>query len=137
MAQDKEPLVYGLDQYENLVVLPERIAKAVARDYERLSAVHTYGEARRLSLEYLTLPGEVDPEDQEPDDSEPYDPWEYEDFPPRAATIAVDKLPEDLDIGEQVEPFPSVPWLYIDPKDEELLLGERAATNTRFDEMMT
>jgi hypothetical protein len=110
--------VYGIDQCNNLVVLPERVAEEVARDLERISTIHTYEDARRLSLEYLTLPMD----DDEPDDSEPCDPWEYEDFPPRAAGIALDELPEDLDIGEEVDVMNFSPWLRIDPADEEQLL---------------
>jgi hypothetical protein len=115
---DREPLVYGLTNTSSLVVLPEKVAEEVARDYERISAIHTYGEARQLSLEYLSLPMG----DDEADDSEPYDPWECEDFPPRAAGIALDELPEDLDIGEEIDVMAFVPWLYIDPADEEQLL---------------
>lgn len=119
MSRDREPLVYGIDQYHSLVVLPVRSAQEVARDYERISAVHTYGEARQLSLEDLSLPNL---DDDELDDSDPYDPWEYEDFPPRAAAIALDEMPDDLDIGKQIEAFPGLPWLYIGPADEEKLL---------------
>jgi len=110
--------VYGIDQYNNLVVLPERVAEEVARDLERISTIHTYGDARRLSLEYLTLPMD----DDEADDSDPYNPWECEDFPPRAAGIALDELPEDLDIGEEIDVMAFAPWLCIDPADEERLL---------------
>ncbi len=48
--------MYGIDQYNNLVVLPEKVAQEVARDLERISTIHTYGDARWLSLEYLSLP---------------------------------------------------------------------------------
>ncbi len=61
-------------------------------------------------------------EDDEADDSEPYDPWEYEDFPPRAAGLALDELPEDLDIGEEIDLMMFAPWLHINPADEEQLL---------------
>lgn len=112
--------MYGLDQYQSLVVLPEEVAQQVLRDVERISRARTLGEARQLEpeLEYLSLPLGDDDED----DAVPYDPSAFEDFPPRLGTIALDALPDELDIGEEVDCFPSNPYLYIDPADEGRLL---------------
>lgn len=115
-----QPLVYGVDQHENLVVLPENVAQRVRRDFERISTVRTYGAARRLNddLEYLALPLG----DEEEDDAEPYDPWKFEDFPPNPATIALDELPEWLELGQEIDGFPLAPYLYINPAEEGRLL---------------
>jgi hypothetical protein len=57
-------------------------------------------------------------------DSDPYhaaNTAEYEcsDWPPPAATIALDQCPDELDdIGVQVEYFPSYSRLHIDPASE-------------------
>jgi len=53
-----------------------------------------------------------------------YDPYQFEDWPPRAATIALNVLPGDLDdLGEQIEYFPSNPQLHIDPANEEAVVA--------------
>jgi hypothetical protein len=51
--------------------------------------------------------------------------WADEPDAPLAATIALDDLPDDLDdIGEQVEHFPELPTLQIEPAEEEGLVAD-------------
>lgn len=125
MTPDKDPLVYGVDgSGDNLVLLPEKVAQELARDYKRISGVHTLGQARRVAreLERLSLPDIEDDNDGEID-SETYNPWGFEDYPPRAATVALDELPEELaDIGEEMDFMGFTPWLKIDPATERVLV---------------
>jgi hypothetical protein len=117
-------LVYGIVN-ENLVVLPEDVAKAVASDLEAIRQLTTYGDARRFEPQFLLVPGLDDGDyDEVPADEDLYDVTLTNDYldsnwPPPAATIALDYLPDDLeDIGEQTEHFPGFPALYIDPAAE-------------------
>lgn len=51
--------------------------------------------------------------------------WADQPDAPLAATIALDDLPDDLDdIGEQVEHFPELPTLRIDPAVEDELVAD-------------
>jgi hypothetical protein len=121
-------LVYGILS-NNLILLPEDVALAVAEDIERISNLTTHGGARRLETKVLMVPG-LDDEDHDPVDTDPYDVTvtsEYQngDWPPRAATIALDVLPDDLDdIGQQSEHFPDYPTLSIEPATEQTLVEE-------------
>ena len=119
---ESQRLVFGMVN-DNLVLLPEEVAKAFAADHEAIWSLKTYGEARRFQPQSLNgVPG-LDEGDYDdiPADEDPYDAAltnEYlnGDWPPPAATIALDGLPEDLDdIGQQIEHFPGFPILYIDP----------------------
>jgi hypothetical protein len=91
------------------------------------------GQRERPQFEWLRsqsrslngVPGlDEDDYDDIPADGDPYNVAltnEYlnGDWPPPAATIALDELPGDLDdIGEQIEHFPSFPTLSIDPATE-------------------
>ena len=143
---DKPLLVFGvLDN--NLVLLPENVARAYAADHERISALMTYGEARRLDTQLLITPGlDDDDYDEVPADEDPYDATltnEYSEgiWPPRAVTIALDHLTgEDLDdIGEERENLGSVPFLYIDPATETdliITLRDRGYEVRRDDELI-
>jgi hypothetical protein len=120
-------LVYGVVD-DNLVILPEEVALAYASDREAIFALKTFGEAFRFQPKGINYPPGLDWEDffaERPSDNEPYDAaafleqWEEYDWPPAAATIALEELPEDLDdIGEQVEDFPYVPTLQVRPELE-------------------
>lgn len=127
---NKQRLVYGIVN-DNLVLIPEDTAKAFAAEYQAIWSLKTYGEARRFQPRSLNgVPGLDQEEDYDdiPADEDPYDvaltnDYENGDWPPPAATIALDELPEDLeDIGEQIEHFPSFPTLYIDPATESELV---------------
>ena len=141
----KATLVYGITD-ENLVLLPEEVALAVASDLAEIGLLKTYGEARRFEPKFLWVPGldEDDPEDQ-PDDDDPYDAGatnecENGDWPPAAATIALDVFDDELeDIGEQREHFPGSPTLFIDPSSEDSTVQElrrRGYEVRRDDELM-
>lgn len=142
----KQPLVYGIVN-DNLVLMPEDVAKAFAEDLEEIWSLKTYGEARRFQPQSTQwVPGLDDEDDDIPADDDPYDVtltnvYENGDWPAPAATIALDELPEDLDdIGEQIEHFPSFPTLYIDPATEtELvrLLNQRGYEVRRDDELIS
>ena len=117
-------LVYGIPD-SNLIVLPEGVAKAMVGDLENIAALKTYGEARRLETQLLIVPGlDEDDYDEIPADGDPYNPSttnECQDgnWPPSAATVALDHLADDLDdIGEEKEDLISAPTLYIDPATE-------------------
>ena len=121
----KQPLVYGILN-DNLVLMPEDTAKAFAVEHQAIWSLKTYGEARRLQPRLLNgVPGlDEDEDDDIPADEDPYNAaltndYLNGDWPPPAATIALDELPDDLeDIGEQVEHFPNFPTLHIDPATE-------------------
>jgi hypothetical protein len=121
-------LVYGVVD-DNLVILPEEVALAYASDREAILALKTFGEAFRFKPKGINhAPGTDDWEEyfeERPSDEEPYDAaaflaqWPEVPWPPAAATIALEEMPEDLDdIGEQVEHFPYVPTLQISPELE-------------------
>jgi hypothetical protein len=142
-----EPLVYGILN-DNLILLPESVAHTVRDDLRAIGALQTYGEARRLITMRLGVPG-IDEEDEDvessPRDSDPYDAFdtaEYQssDWPPPAATIALDACPGELDdIGEEVEYFPSFPRLHIDPVTESEVVAtarERGFVIYRDDELI-
>jgi hypothetical protein len=88
--------------------------------------VETYGAARRLEPQLLLVPGLLEDEDEPFDDGHPYDAAETNEcqdgnWPPLAATFALDYLPDDLDdLGEQRDRFPGFSILYIDPIETEL-----------------
>ena len=99
----------------------------LASDLQAIRSLKTYGEARRFSGQVLELPGlsdEDEDEDERPPDDAMYDlaamsEVDDGDWLPRAAGLALDYLPEELDdIGEQRERFPSSPYLYINPASE-------------------
>jgi hypothetical protein len=142
----KQRLVYGIVN-ENLVLLPEDVAKAFAADHQAIWSLKTYGEARRFQPRSLNgLPGLDDDEyDDIPADEDPYtvtltNEYLNGEWPPPAATIALDELPEDLeDIGEQVEHFPNFPTLRIDSATEADLvrvLNQRGYEVRRDDELV-
>lgn len=139
-------LVYGIVN-DNLVLLPEEVAKAFAADHEAICSLKTYGEARRFQRQSLNgVPGLDDDEhDDIPADEDPYNvaltnDYENGDWPPLAATIALDEVPDDLDdIDEQIEHFPSFPTLFIDPATEADLvrvLNQRGYDVRRDDELI-
>lgn len=121
----KQRLVYAIAN-DNLILMPEDTARAFAAEHQTIWMLKTYGDARRFQPQSLNgVPGLDDDEyDDIPADEDPYDAAltnEYEngDWPPPAATIALDELPDDLDdIGEQIEHFPRLPILRIDPATE-------------------
>jgi hypothetical protein len=122
----KEPLVYGILN-DNLILLPDSVAKTVRDELRAISALETWGEARRLCTTYLAVPDMYDDDEDEessPRDSDLYNAFDtnqYQncDWPPPAATVALDECPDELyDIGEQVEYFPSFPRRHIDPATE-------------------
>jgi hypothetical protein len=125
-------LVYGVVD-DNLVVLPEEVALAYASDREAILALKTFGEAFRFRPKGINYPPGLDWEDhleERPSDDEPYDAaaflaqWPEFPWPPAAATIALEEIPEDLDdIGEQVEDFPYVPTLQISPELESQIVS--------------
>jgi hypothetical protein len=123
---EKPRLVYGIVS-DNLVLLPEDVANAYAADHQHIWALTTYGDARRFEPRGINAaPGLVDDDDYDevPDDDDPYDADSTDeylngDWPPSAATIALDVLPEDLsDVGEERDHVPNAPTLYIDPATE-------------------
>ncbi len=121
-------LLYGVVS-ENLVLLPESIARQYAAERKAIFTLRTYGEARRLAQQGVDVPGlEREDLDEEPGDDDPYDVTqvpEYTngDWPSPAATIALDYLPDDLDdLGAEEDHFPSFPSLVIDPAQEEEVL---------------
>jgi hypothetical protein len=123
-------LVYGIVN-ENLVLLPEDVAQAVAEDLEAIGQFTTYGEARRFEPLYLGVPGLDDDDFEEvAADGDLYvvtatNEYQNGDWPPPVATVALENLPDDIqDIGEEVERFPSSPTLYIDPTSESHLLED-------------
>ena len=126
---ENRSLVYGIVN-DNLVLLLEDVAKAYVHDHEGIWALSTYGDARRFQPQGINRPPGIDEDDcdEVPDDDDAYDvatTSEYlnDDWPPSAATIALDELPEDLfDIGEEQDRFPSSPILYIDPATEAALV---------------
>jgi hypothetical protein len=106
-------LVYGvLDN--NLVLLPEDVANDYALDHEAIWALRTYGDARRFQPRGVNRPPGLDEDDYDeiPADEDPYDvtltnECQDGDWPPSAATIALDALPHDLDdIGEERDHVP-------------------------------
>jgi hypothetical protein len=126
-------LVYGVVD-DNLVILPEEVAMAYASDREAILALKTFGEAFRFQPKGLNYPpGVGDWEDffeERPADEEHYDAaaflaqWPEFPWPPAAATIALEEIPEDLDdIGEQVEDFPYEPTLQISPELESQIVA--------------
>ena len=135
-------LVYGI-LTDNLVILPEDLAQAVAADLESIGQLTTYGDARRLVPRFLMVPGlDEDDYDEVPADGDPYDAALTNecvngDWPPSGATIALDYLSDDLDdIGEERDHFPGFPTLYIDPSTEGDLVQtlERRGYNVRRDD---
>jgi hypothetical protein len=117
--------VYG-EEYGSLVFLDEEDAQAWTAEVEAISRVSTYGEARALALRGMSPPGIDDEDDvEEHPDGDPYDPSDFDDWPGRAATLALDAWPEDLDdIGEQIEDLGGAPYLHIDPDDEATVVAE-------------
>ena len=110
---------------DNLILLPEDVARGVAEDIERIWNLRTFGEARRFEPQQLMVPGlDEDEYDEVPADEDVYDvtltnQFLADDWPPPAATFPLDDLPDDLDdIGKQIEHFPGYPTLYIDPATE-------------------
>lgn len=130
----RRPLVYGIIG-KNLILMPEDVAEAYVSDHEAIVALKTFGDARRFVPRgsINNPPGVDDWEDlygeEGPPDDDPYDAvalvesWEDYPWPPSAATIALEELPDDLrDIGEEVENFPFESALHIDPAFEQQLL---------------
>jgi hypothetical protein len=138
-------LVYGI-RADNLVLLPENLAKAISEDRQSIWQLRTFGDARRFEPKFLIVPGlDEDDYDEVPLDEDPYDAtltnaYQNGDWPPGATTIALDYLPEDLDdIGEQKEHFPGFPTLYIDPATERDLvetLEQRSYSVRRDDDLI-
>jgi hypothetical protein len=126
-------LVYGVLD-DNLVILPEEVAAAYASDREAIFALKTFGEAFRFKPKAGNYaPGVDDWADyfaERPADDEPYDAaaflaqWPEYEWPPAAATVALEEMPEHLDdIGEQVEHFPFAPTLQISPELESRIVS--------------
>jgi hypothetical protein len=143
----KQRLVYGIVD-DNLVLLPETAAKVFAEDHQAIWSLKTYGEARCFQRQSLNgVPGlDEDDYDDIPADGDPYNvaltnEYQNGDWPPPAATIALDGLPDDLDdIGERIEHFPSFPTLHIDPGTEADLvwvLNQRGYEVRRDDELIS
>jgi hypothetical protein len=118
-----ESLVYGIVN-DNLVLLPEEVAKAYAEDHQAIFTLTTYGDARRFEPQGINRPPGLDEDDYDevPDDDDAYDvattgEFLNGDWPPSAATIALEELPEDLSdiVGEEQDRFPGSPILFIDP----------------------
>jgi len=124
----KPVLVYGIVK-RNLVLLPESVAQAYAHDHEHIWALTTFGDARRFEPQGLNVAPGLDEDDYDdlPSDEDPYDAASTTeclngDWPPAAATIALGNMLDDLDdIGEERENLGGVPFLYIDPADEQQL----------------
>jgi hypothetical protein len=119
-TSENKRLVYGIVN-DNLVLLLEKVAEAYADDRQAIWALTTYGDARRFEPQGINRPPGLDEDDYDevPDDDDPYDANSDGDWPPSAATIALDMLPDDLsDIGEERDHFPNAPTLYIDPATE-------------------
>ena len=149
MAKDTR-LVYGLStsRGETLIVLPAGVAVEIAEDYDALRAATTYGQARALQLTHVEAPGLSEDEDEQEEgedqaDDDPYDAFgvvadRYEEWPVSAATFALDHLPEDLDIGEEVDSIAQVPQLNIDPGDEKELIdvARRAGYTLHRDDLL-
>lgn len=125
------------------------VARTIAEDYDALRAATTYGQARALQLTHIDAPGlDDDEEDVHEDtnraDDDPYDPYQSAaarngDWPVSAATYALDHLPEDLDIGEEVDSPVQTPWLFIDPASEDELIqaaNEASYTLRRDDQLI-
>lgn len=132
MTEDAE-LVYGLNLHATtFIVLPADVARDIAADNDALRAATTYGQARALQLTQVKAPGLDEEEDDADDDAsraddDPYDPHQTGaadngDWPVSAATFALDYLPNDLDIGEEVSSFVQTPGLFIDPDSEDQLI---------------
>ena len=121
----RERLVYGVLN-DNLVLLPEDVARGIAEEVKNIFRLRTFGEARSFEPQYVDVPGLDDDEyDERPDDKDAYDVTltsvylGEDEWPAHAATFALSYLPEDLDdIGEEIEHFPFVPTLDIDPATE-------------------
>ena len=65
-------LVYGIIN-ENLVLLPENVALAIAADLEVIWQLTTFGEARHCRTSLVGVPGlDDDDYDEVPDDTAPY-----------------------------------------------------------------
>lgn len=120
-----ERMVYSIVG-DNLILLPEDVARGVAEEVKNIFRLRTFGEARRFESQYVDVPGLDDDEyDDPPDDEDVYDVtltsvYLGEDgWPAPTAAFALSYLPEDLDdIGEEVEHFPLFPTLDIDPATE-------------------
>ena len=118
-------LVYGIVN-DNLILLPEEVALDYAADHQHIWALTTYGDARHFEPHGINRPPGLDEDDYDevPADGDPYDSDSTDeylngDWPPSAATIALDELPDDLDdIGEERDRFPGSPILFIDPATE-------------------
>ncbi len=121
--EQNEAFVYGVLD-DNLVLIPEEVAQAVASDVQGIRRLRNYREARRFEPQLLMVPGlDDDDYDEVPEDEDPYDlaltsECQEGNWPPPIATFALDYLPDDLDIGVQREHFPGFPTLYIDPASE-------------------
>jgi len=115
-------LVYGLAEIgDNLVILPEQLAREVTQDYRALAAASTYKDARALTLLRVEAPGLEDDADDHPDDA-PYDWSSFEEWPIPAATISLSWITgvDDLeDIGVEEQAMISTPRLYINPDAED------------------
>ena len=85
--------MYGVPS-DNLVLLPEDLARAIADDRALVYGCRTYGDARKLVTQHEWVPGLDDEDLNEPyADDRPYDPTETREasnghWPSRAATIA-------------------------------------------------
>ena len=139
-------LVYGvLDN--NLVLLPEDVANDYALDHEAIWALRTYGDARRFQPRGVNRPPGLDDDDYDvvPDDEDPYDvtltgECLSGDWPPSAATIALDHLPDDLDdLVVEVEHLmspPSLELVSMSESDLVELLRQRGYRVRRDDELI-
>ena len=140
-------LVYGITN-DNLVLLPEGVAKAYAADHERIWALTTFGAARRFQPQGLNnAPGlDEDDYDEIPADDDPYDAAstnEYlnGDWPPSALTIALESLPDDLDdlvveVEHMMDP-PTLELVSISEDDLVHTLHERGYDVRRDDQLIS
>jgi hypothetical protein len=139
-------IVYGILD-DNLVFLPEDVAKAYASDHSAIWQLKTYGDARRFNPQGLNVAPGLDEDDYDeiPADEDAYDVTltnEYVngDWPPSAATIALDHLADDLDdlvveVEHLMDP-PTLELISISEADLVKRLKERGYVVRRDDDLI-
>lgn len=129
--------VYGTDPETpsgNLCLLPLFYAESASAEYSALARCSTMGEAAALSktLKIAQAPGVYGEEDEVLDElaDEPWEPWEYEDWPPAPAMVALNEVDADLlealveaGVGSEKESFPRGPRFVIAASSEDALVA--------------